>query len=133
MYKNKPFKMYKMLEEIYHTKNNDVVLTYKMFEQIAKSFNKKEVNEYINSYLKDQKFYMVSNNIHVISNSLEYSKLSVSNSNIKIKTNINYTSFFKIIEGYNDKIFVCDFINKDYFWLNNIKENDRQKYIYLVK
>ena len=133
MYKNKPFKMYKMLEEIYHTKNSDVVLTYRMFEQIASPFNKNKVNNYIDNYLKDKVYYMRSNNIHLISNNIEYSKLSVSNSNLKIKTNINFTSFFSILDNYTDNIFVCDFINKDYFWLQNINKNDRQKHVYLVK
>ena len=133
MYKNKPFKMYKMLEEIYHTKNSDVVLTYRMFEQIASPFNKNKVNNYIDNYLKDKVYYMRSNNIHLISNNIEYSKLSVSNSNLKIKTNINFTSFFDILDNYADNIFVCDFINKDYFWLQNISKKDRQKHVYLVK
>ena len=133
MYKNKPFKMYKMLEEIYHTRNNDVVLTYRMFEQIASPFNKSKVNEYVNNYLKNNNYYMRSNNIHLISNNLEYSKLSVANSNLKIKTNINYTSFFDILNNYTDNVFICDFINKDYFWLQNISKKDRQKHIYLVK
>lgn len=133
MYQNKPFKMYKMLEEIYHTRNNDVVLTYRMFEQIASPFNKNKVNNYINNYLKDKVYYMRSNNIHLISNNIEYSKLSVSNSNLKIKTNINFTSFFDILDNYTDNIFVCDFINKDYFWLQKISKKDRQKHVYLVK
>lgn len=133
MYKNRPFKMYKMLEEIYHTRNNDVVLTYKMFEQIAKPFNKKLVNDYVSDYLKDKSFYMTSNNIHLISNNIEYSKLSVGNSNLKIKTNVNYTSFFGIINNYTNNIFICDFINKDYFWLQNVNKKDRQKHVYLVK
>ena len=133
MYKNKPFKMYKMLEEIYHTKNSDVVLTYRMFEQIASPFNKNKVNNYIDNYLKDKVYYMRSNNIHLISNNIEYSKLSVGNSNLKIKTNINFTSFFDILDNYTDNIFVCDFINKDYFWLQNISKKDRQKHVYLVK
>ena len=133
MYKNKPFKMYKMLEEIYHTRNNDVVLTYRMFEQIANPFNKNIVNNFIDNYLKDKSYYMRSNNIHLISNNLEYSKLSVANSNLKIKTSINYTSFFEILNNYTDNIFICDFINKDYFWLQNIIKKDRQNHFYLVK
>lgn len=133
IYKKKPFKMYKMLEEIYHTKNSDVVLTYRMFEQIASPFNKNKVNNYINNCLNNEVFYVRSNNIHLISSNIEYSKLSVSNSNLKIKTNINYTSFFDILDNYTDNIFVCDFINKDYFWLQNVNKKDRQKYVYLVK
>ena len=42
---------------------------------------------------------------------------------LKIKTNINYPKFFDNINTYSDNIFVCDFINNDYFWLNKIAKN----------
>ena len=40
MYKNNPFKMYKIFEEIYNTKEYDSVKTYHVFEQVADPFNK---------------------------------------------------------------------------------------------
>ena len=40
MYKNKPYRIYKILEEMYNVKKSDIVLSYKLFEQIAYSFNK---------------------------------------------------------------------------------------------
>ena len=47
VYKNKPYKIYKTIEEIYHTKEYDMVLTYKIYEQIAIPFIKGELNKYL--------------------------------------------------------------------------------------
>ena len=47
MYKNKPFKMYKMFEEIYYSKSYDSLNTYRNFETVAVPFNKIMLNEYI--------------------------------------------------------------------------------------
>ena len=44
MYKNKPYRIYKILEEMYNVKKSDIVLSYKLFEQIAYSFNKNKLN-----------------------------------------------------------------------------------------
>ena len=39
---------------------------------------------------------------------------------LKIKSNKNITKFFKVLEK-EENIFVCDFKNKDYFWLNKVQ------------
>ena len=46
MYKKNPFKMYKIFEEIYNTKDYDSIKTYRIFEQVATPFNKILLNEY---------------------------------------------------------------------------------------
>lgn len=133
MYKNKPYKIYKILEEIYHTRSYDMVLTYKLYEQVAVPFHKISLNEYIYYRYQDNDGYMKKNNIHVLSNDKEGSKLVVNNSNLKIKTNINYPDFFLELRKYKDNLFICDFINKDYFWLDKVNKNDGQNRNYLVK
>ena len=37
-----------------------------------------------------------------------------------MKTNNNYSSFFETMKEYNKNIFICDFENEDFFWLNKI-------------
>ena len=54
---------------------------------------------------------------------MEYAKLSIKNANIKIKTNINFPIFLKTIYNYTDNIFICDFVNKDYFWLDKTTDD----------
>ncbi len=125
MYKNSPYKMYKILEELYHTNEYDMVLTYHVFEQIAKTFNKTILNEYLYYNLKHNTYYHKNSNIHIIANNYEYTKLVINNANLKIRSNINFSSVFKILNLYYEDLFVCDFVNKDYFWLSKILENDR--------
>ena len=126
VYKNKPYKIYKTIEEIYHTKDYDMVLTYKIYEQVALVFDKTRFNSYINSIYKLNDFYHKNNNVHIYTDNYEYTKLVVTNSNLKIKSNINNPIFLKNINDYYENIFVCDFVNKDYFWLDKIIKKDRQ-------
>ena len=133
VYKNKPYKIYKTIEEIYHTKEYDMVLTYKIYEQIAIPFSKGELNKYLYELYNDNICYLTNKNTHIYSNNFEYSKLVITNSNLKIKTSVNYLIFLNDINNYFDNIFVCDFINKDYFWLDKIIKKDRQSEKYEVK
>ena len=133
MYKNNPYKMFKIIEELYHTKKYDMVLTYKYFEQIAYPFDKKRLNELLYKKYKIDKYYSNISNKHIIANNNEYSRLIINNSNLKIVTNLNYSIFFKDIYEYSDNLFICDFINRDYFWLDKIIKKDRQNDDNLVK
>ena len=60
MYKDNPFKMYKIFEEIYYSRDYDSVKTYHILEEIANPFNKIMLNEYI--YFEfDYNIYLISN------------------------------------------------------------------------
>lgn len=133
VYRDRPFRIYKILEEMYNAKNNDIVLSYKLFEQIAHSFNKNKLNEYVRYFYRDNVSYYNKVNSHIICNNNEYTKLTINNSNLKIKSNINYPIFLDMLVKYSDNIFVCDFMNKDYFWLSKLVQKDCQKDKYAVK
>ena len=120
MYKNCPFKMYKIFEEIYNSRDYDAVKTYRVFEGIANPFGKRMLSEYIYYEYRNKYGYRREEDLHIL-NTSEMTKLKINNYNIKIETNGNYTEFFKYLNNYNDGLFVCDFDNKDYFWLNKIK------------
>ena len=47
MYKDKPFKMYKIFEEIYYSRDYNSIKAYHVLEEIANPFNKIMLNEYI--------------------------------------------------------------------------------------
>lgn len=130
MYKENPFKMYKIFEEIYHSRDYDAVKTYRVFEGIANPYNKIMLSEYINYEYKNKYGYRKENNVHILKTS-ENTTLRINNYNIKIETDSNYTDFFKYINNYNDNLFVCDFENKDYFWLYKLKS--LQKELSIVK
>lgn len=125
VYDKYPYKLYKMLEDAYLTKRYNIKLSSSMYEQVITNFNKLFMNNFIFANNKLDIYYYNKDNIHLITNSSEYSKLMVTSYCLKIKTNLNYPRFFSSISQYSDNIFICDFINKDYFWLNKVVKNKK--------
>lgn len=120
VYDQYPYKLYKMLEDAYLTKKYNIRLSSSMYEQVITNFNKLFMNNFIFANNKLDIYYYNKDNIHLITNNREYSKLMVTSYCLKVKTNLNYPKFFSNINNYSDNIFICDFINKDYFWLNKV-------------
>ena len=120
MYKKNPFKMYKLFEEIYNTKDYDKVKSFYILDQIANPFNKIMLSEYIYFEFKHKYGYSREGNTHIIKGR-ENTKIRINNYNIKIETDNNYTVFFDYLSNYNTNLFICDFDNKDYFWLSKLK------------
>ena len=115
-----PYRMYEMLEDIYHVKNYDIKVSSRLYGQMVNRVNKVLMNEYLYNNYCGYADYSNQANSHIISTNYEYSKLVVANTYLKIKTNRNYSTYFEHLCKYSNKIFVCDFINKDYFWLDKI-------------
>ena len=123
--KNKPENLYKLLESIYLLNNDDVVLGFKMFEKICKVVPKKNLNKLLKDTYIENMSYTVYNNTHMINDFLnnETTKLILNNSHIKIKSNTLYPTFFKTLENI-PYLFVCDFINMDYFFLKDVSNKN---------
>lgn len=130
MYRNNPFKMYKIFEEIYYSKDYDNIKTFRVMEEVSVPFNKIMLNEYIYYEYKLKYGYKRRDNIHILDTN-EKTTLRINNYNIKIETDSNYSIFFDDIKSYNTNLFVCDFDNKDYFWLSKL--NSLQKEYSIVK
>ena len=126
VYDKYPYKLYKMLEEAYYTNKHNLVESSFLYEQMTTRFNKLFMNNYLFANNKLDVYYCKKNNIHFISSRYEYSKLMVSSYCLKLKTNLNYPKFFEHIHGYSDNIFVCDFQNQDYFWLNKVIKSEER-------
>ena len=130
IYKKFPFKMYKIIEELYYTKEYDMLSSYKYYQRFAVPFNKLSLNEYIYNLNKKNINYTRDNNIHIICNE-KYNKLLINNSCMILKTNDIYSVFLNDINIHLDNIFICDFENKDFFWLDSLNK-DRQNNLSLV-
>ena len=130
IYKKWPYKMYKIIEELYYTKDYDMLSSYKYYQRFAIPFNKTSLNEYIYNLNKTNIDYNRDNNIHTIYND-KYNKLQINNTCMILKTNDIYSIFLNDINIHLDTIFICDFKNKDYFWLDSLNK-DRQNNLSLV-
>ena len=119
LYYNRTYYLYKMLDEISKSSKNDFIISYRLFSQMATAFSKTKINsDLYRNYAYDPNYFK-SLNKHILDNGIEKTKLTVYNTYIKIRTNKNITEFFNVLK--NEKnIFVCDFVNKDYFWLNKV-------------
>ncbi|HIU39882.1 MAG TPA: sporulation inhibitor of replication protein SirA [Candidatus Aphodocola excrementigallinarum] len=117
LYYNKTYYLYKMLEEISKSSKNDFIISYRLFEQMATAYDKTKINSMIYKKFMDDENYNKILNKHILDDGVEKTKLTVYNTYIKIKTNQNISAFFKILSN-EENVFVCDFNNKDYFWLN---------------
>ncbi len=120
LYSNYPYKLYHILKDIYYTSKYNQPIAISSYEQVTDKFNKQYLDNFIFQKYRLDLYYLCKGHIHTISSHQEYSKLMVSSYSLKLKTNLSFSSFFPCICQYNSSIFVCDFENNDYFWLNKI-------------
>ena len=95
-----------------------------MFDKICKIIPRKNISKLIKDSNIEDLTYTTFRNAHMINDFLnnENTKLLINNSHIKIKSNTLYPRFFRNLE-HIPNLFICDFINMDYFFLNNINKN----------
>lgn len=119
--KNNPYHLYKAMEDIHSFDEADVSVAYDLFNQLASPFNKSKINNKIFNESKDNDFYSKFHNIHRIQNKYlpEDSMLVVNKAFILLESNILKPTFMNTLKEYKN-LFVCDFKNKDYFWLNEL-------------
>ena len=130
IYKKWPYRMYKIVEELYYTKEYDMLISYKYYKKFAVEFNKLAINEYIYKLNKNNKNYYRDNNMHIINND-KYNRLIVNTKCLMLKPDDIYSIFLNDLSAYLDNVFICDFKNKDYFWLDSLNK-DRQNNLSLV-
>lgn len=127
IYKKWPYKMYKIIEELYYTKDYDMLLSYKYYQRFALLLNKLSTNEYIYNLNKKNNNYMRDNNIHIIHNG-KYNKLIVNSTCLILTTNDIYSIFLNDLNNCFENLFICDFENKDYFWLESLNKDRQNNY-----
>lgn len=119
--KNKPENIYHFLEEIYLMNDNEKEKGKLLLENISLKFNKENINSLLKEIYRDNINYTCYDNIHTYNDFMkdEQTKIYVYNTYIKIKSNVNNPIFLNDIKNIKN-LFVCDFINMDYFWLKGV-------------
>ena len=122
LYNDKPASLYKILENIYYMHQEDVNYGFAIFKQLTNKNKVLELNNSIFIKLHGDLVYSKIGNEHVINDLYhdEISILKVKNSHLVIESNKSISSFFKILNDINSNYFVCDFKEKDFFFLNNV-------------
>jgi len=115
-----PYNLYKTLEGIYLLNKENVSYGAYLLEQVISFIDIEKYNKLLYEKNKDNDFYMKIGNYHRIINKYreETTKITVKKTYILVESNVlakNISLFFP-----SNDLFVCDFANKDYFWLSKI-------------
>ena len=119
--KNNPERLYIVLKSIYSLSKKDSKIGYKIFEKTCDFFDKNNINVQIKRINSDNYSYTCFRNNHIINDfyNNESTKLTINYSHLLLKTNILYPKFLSEIRNLKN-LFICDFINEDYFYLKDI-------------
>lgn len=123
LYKDNLRGLFSVFNKIYYMNLSNTDQGINLYNQVAILFNKKEIDTYLIDILKDKTIYSYVNDEHIINNIFlnEISILKVKNSYIKINSNCDNSTFFKVLVRKSKFLFVCDFKNQDYFLIKDIK------------
>lgn len=115
-----PYNLYRTLEGIYLLNSNSISFGKDLLDQVIIPIDKEKLNKLIYDINKDNDFYMKIGDNHRIINKYrdEETNIIVKNTHILLKTNILNKNIHNFLP--NNDFFVCDFVNKDYFWLSKL-------------
>lgn len=114
-----PYNLYRTIENLYYLDNDSMGVSFKIYNDLFDIFDKNYLDKRIYNLFKTNRYYSFENNKHLIFNKYrpETTTLKVYKSHMLLKSDvINPTLLVNYLM--TDNLFVCDFKNKDYFWLN---------------
>ncbi len=122
LYKDKPASLYRILENIYFMHEEDINYGFSIFKELTNQNKVMELNNDIYIKLHKDLVYSKIDNEHIINDLYhdEVSILKIKKSHMKIESNKSMSSFFKILLDISDNYFVCDFKDKDFFFISEI-------------
>ena len=122
LYKNNPSSLYKILESIYYMHMEEADYGFNIFKQITDRIRVREINNELYIKMHKELVYSKTDNEHVINDLYrdEVSILKVKSSHLLLESNKSYSSFFKLLNNINQNYFICDFMEKDFFFVSNI-------------
>lgn len=121
MYERKTINIYKILDKINNLDKKEYLLAKKLYSKIIIPFNKNKIDNFLLMNHMNDLYYTKNKNMHILKSSMEDSKLYIYNTYIKIITTKNISTFFKDIYNFDKDLFVVDFINKDFFYIGDLK------------
>ena len=123
IYKDKGNSLYKIYSHIYNLSDNELNYAKTLLDQLNNIFDKEVLDIKLFIKLHKEVPYSKRGEIHYINNLYkdEISKLIIRKRYIKVITESNTSSFFNILQKFNLNLFICDFSNSFYFFLDEIK------------
>ena len=115
LYKKNPKYLYDIFYTLYKLKDKDLIYGINLYKNICDIFSVK----LLSNYFKERFNYKIINNYIFINNRNKNIKIKLNYSRVIIKSNIKLPDILQIFNIYNKRIFVIDFKNNKYFWLND--------------
>ena len=114
-----PYELFRTLETIYYGNQSQVIKEETILKQLLNKIDIDSLDNQIYQKFKHNYFYTTYHHRHVIRDIFrkETSIMEIHNSYIKLETNILMPRFLETINK-NHTFFVCDFENKDYYFLD---------------
>ena len=112
IYKNNSKSLYKTLYNLYNMNKTDLNLGISIYNEICNTINKDKLLKYINLLPITRNVrnkYLINKNVIISKPSRIILKAN------KIDENIIY-----ILNNYDKYLFICDFKNKKYYWINEL-------------
>jgi len=126
VYKKNPLVLYKTLENLYKLKKDDLNYGITLYNQICEIIDVERLKNYFN-HMKIKE----NGNKFLIEHNKQLTLFDFHYSCIICKTIKNYPLVFNTLNYYSKYLFVCDFFNKDYFFLNrDVVKLNNNKYNY---
>lgn len=112
IYKNKPSSLYKTLYNLNNINKEDIKLGLSIYNEMCYTINKSKLKNYIKLLpitrnVKDK--FLINKNI-----------ITIRKSCIELKTNDINKDITYILNNYSKYLFICNFKNKYYSWLNEL-------------
>ena len=103
--------------------SDEIIYGFNLFKQICVSIDSLELNNKLYLKMHNDLVYTKIENEHIINNLYkdEISILKVKKSHLILESNCSYSSFFSFLNEYNKNYFICDFSEKDYFFLKDME------------
>lgn len=122
LYQDKTSSLYRILENIYYMHKEDINYGFNIFKALTNKNKIMELNTDIYTKLHKNLVYSRIDNEHIINDLYhdEVSILKIKTSHLILESNKSISSLFKVLSDINNNYFVCDFKEKEFFFINEI-------------
>lgn len=121
LYKDTPSILYNILRNIYYLDKESVEYGYNIFNQLIQTIDKIQLDREIYIKMHQDIPYTKQKDYHMIHNRYknETSKLRINHFYMKLELDQEYSSFYHFLNEKENNLFVCNFHNIDFFFLND--------------
>lgn len=123
LYQDSASTLYKILKQIYYLDKEELIFGKTLFDQLINKIDKKNLDYELFVKMHQEMPYSKKGDVHYFNNLYkdEVSRLIVRKSYLKVETDSNFSTFFKVLSQYYKNLFICDFKTTEFFWLDQAK------------